>query len=310
MYGPRAYLYAVEDNDTAAFSAILGKSPTAPDPAVINKLQSTGRKMEYTAAAAPLRRQSYLEQIQMSATAESKQLMELLTGLLQLDPDRRWSATQALDHSFFDHLRTYITGVRKMYPPVAPPLPFVRIIACMERKWMIAVAFEIFNHRATIDWYRHRLLFHAIDLFDRYLVWAHTPGAPVALGAMETAHTGRLHSRAETELRFWVCMYLIHKYYATMSYPVEWKVFAPAVYTGDLQERIAEQFEILLIKEVAGGYRIYRDTLLEIADQFPQHTITEPFIRELLLAYGQCGSWDDGSVRALYRKLMKVTPTA
>lgn len=318
LFGPRAYLYAIEDNDVAAFNAILGKFPTRPSPDIIAKLQSTSnRKMTITAAASPIRRSSYIEQLQMipeylaefkqtSGTVE--QLVEVITGLLQLDPDRRWNATRALDHPFFDYLRDYINSVRKMYPPVPAPLPTLRIIGCMERKWAIAVAFAIYNNRTSIDWYRHRLLFHAIAMFDRYLVWAHTPGAPVALGAMETSHTGRLHSRAETELRFWVCLYLVHKYFATMSYPVDWKVFAPAVYTGDTQERIAEQFEIVLIKEVSEGYRIYRDTLLEIADQFPQRPITEELVRELLLAYGQCTGWGEGSVRALYRKIMKVEP--
>lgn len=335
IFGQQPYLYAVNDNDTDAFNAILSKAPERPNVELIRKLWANGRTLDINPSivpdlkelhskkssrvvpprlAASYRRHSFLDQLQMTSQYKEAfkqlpgttpdQFSELLTGLLQIDPSKRWSPTQALDHPFFNYMREYIKAIRTGWPPVPLNLPAIRIINCNERKWAIAVAFSIYNERARFSWYRHRLIFHAIDLFDRYLEWAFTPGN-ASLGVMETPDTGRLHSRDDAQLRFWVCLYLIHKFYTTMSYPLEWEAFVPKIYTGPEKERIAEQFEVVLVKEVS-QYQIYRDTLLEIIDQFPQYKLTEEFIRALLLAYGQVVEWQDKSIRALFREFMKL----
>ena len=340
IFGRLPYLYAVGDNDTDAFNAILAKAPVRPDPEEIRRMLGKTSTLEISPTTVPdlkelhtrsrtqglstlpprqFRRRSFLEQLEMSQQYQAlfkqepgsvEQLIEIITGFLQINPDKRWTPTQALEHPFFDYLRDYIKGVRQAYPPIPPALPCVKITQCIERKWAIAVAFTLYNERHRFDWYRHRLIFHAIDLFDRYLEWAFTPdNTAVSLGALETTHTGRLHSRDDAQLRFWVCLYLIHKYYATMSYPLTWSAFVPKVYVGGEKERIAEQFEVLLVKDVV-RYRLYRDTLFEIADQYAdKFPLNDNLVRELLLAYGQMPEWDDGSVRALFRKIMKINPT-
>ncbi|CAH6418849.1 Protein kinase [uncultured virus] len=314
IFGKHPFLYAAGDNDVDAFNTILGRLPKKPDEQDIKKIQRYGKVLPITPAASPIRRESFLERMQMTPAymeefkrtqGSIEQLIDLLGGLLQIDPDKRLTATQALEHPFFEGFRDYIKGVREMYPPRPPPLPLVRIIGCVERKWAVRIAFAIYNERARFNWYSHRLIFHAIDLFDRYLEFAFAAKAG-SLGVMETDHVGRLHTKAKAELYFWVCLYLLHKYYATMTYPVEWRVFAPKIYTDSEQEIIAEQYEILLIKDVV-QYCLYRDTLLEIADQFPA-PVTEQLVRDMLLAYGQCNEWNDGSARALFRKLMLPPP--
>jgi serine/threonine protein kinase len=313
--GSKAFLNNVKDSDGDAFNAILGRMPTHPSKDTINALYAFGNKPAIKPSASPIRRKSFLERMEVSTgylrefnetKGSMDQFINLLTAILQLEPSKRLTATKALEHPFFDYFRSYIKEVRELYPPIPSPLPVLKIRKCSERQWMVATAFGLYNMRAKLEWYKDRVMFHAMDLFDRYLEWAFAVErrSRFPLGVMETAHTGRLHTRPEAELRFYVCLYLMHKYYASMSYPVEWKKFAPAVYSKPDQEIIAEQFEILLTEEVV-EFRIYRDTLLEMPDEY-HHQVESDLVNYLMLSYGQLDEWNDGSVRALYRKIMDI----
>lgn len=313
IFGTAPLLYAVRDTDEDVFNAILGKLPKSPDREVIRRFGDEGVRIRPQPEATPIRRQCFLEQMNMTreyfdrinqTPGNTDQYIDMLTGLLEIDPDKRLTATQALNHPCFACSAEYIAESRRLYPPVHPALHSITIVACAERKWCINLAFTIYNHRSRIEWYTHRLIFHAIDLFDRYLEWAILTPGNSTLGVLETAHTGRLHSRSESELRFYVCMYVLHKYYASMSYPVDWKTFSPTVYSTPEAELLAEQFERLLIKEVT-GYQMYRDTLLEMPAQY-SHGSTEKSTSDMLFAYGTCESWNNGSARALYRNIMRM----
>jgi hypothetical protein len=168
--------------------------------------------------------------------------------------------------------RRYIRDVRLYSPPIPDPYPVVKIIKCIERKWAVAITFQIFNDSNKYIWYHERNLFHALRIFDIYLAWAFKSGnTRVKLARnesssavhSETVDRGRLHSRSEAELRYFVCLYLVYKYFSSIYYPISWKDFVPKNYTTVAMCAEAEEFERTLIYKIL-GYRIYDKSLLEM----------------------------------------------
>ena len=302
----KAYMEGVRDSDSDVFTAIVGRSPKSIPQKTLKEMMSKGQKLSVSSRGFPIRRKSFIEQMALSdefieefnSTAGSlDEYIDLIDHLLQINPNDRYTATQALNHPFFKQYNEYIQGVRELYPPYPNELPKIKIIDCIERLWMIRIAFSLFNRRKRYSWYKHRIIFHAIDLFDRYLEWAFNGG--MNLRPKQTNLLGRLHSKQESELRFYVCLYLIHKYYSTMTCPFDWDSFSPKEFQKESNKRIAEQFETVLVRDVL-NYSIYRDTLFEIPEQYGKQ-VNDKEIRKLLYGYWAIREWSGKSVRSLYR---------
>ena len=311
MFAPGPWLAGVEDNCNAAYNAILSKSPSHPDSKLVEKYASYGRVVA-DGRLCPLRRQSWKEQLRLSPAQVAAfnqvpgtldQLDDLLTGLTELDPAKRLTASQALEHPFFDFTRSYIAEIRRMYPPVPRSLSYITIVNCFERRAMAALAWGIYNARYQLPWYRPRILFQAISLYNRYLAWAFSKGnTKVQLEATETTERGRLHDRVQTELGFWVCVYASHKYFVTLTYPIPWSALVPEVYQGPTMERLAAQLEITINND-AVNWELYQDTLYEAVQWFPQHQLTEAHVDKLLMGYLAVTEWSETSIRGLYRHI-------
>lgn len=131
-----------------------------------------------------------------------QRLLDMLCGLLQLDPSRRWSASKCLDSPFFLSQYSTITACRQAYPP--KPIDYHReAYPGKLRAVGMNAAYVVFNTRQSLDWYRHRIVFTSIDLFDRYMIY------------LADSPTDELI----TELRFMICLYVSIKYHITMFTP-------------------------------------------------------------------------------------------
>ncbi len=252
--------------------------------------------------------------------------------MLCLDPDERISATRALNHPFFNWTREHIELVRKEYPPEPPPLPFYEIRPCIERRWVVALAFRIYNKNVArnrridltylgcvevdeeymdencTEWYSDRVLFHAIDLFDQYLLYRLEEDEDT-LRYTETELMGRLLTKKQTYLYFYVCLYIMHKYYATLEIPRDWDQVAPEIYHSVKDKRDAMTFEELIVNNVV-KIEIFRKTLLEISSEFKSQ-LGSTDVRDLLLKLGTLSEpWTDKSVRALYRHFNDIPSPA
>lgn len=219
---------------------------------------------------------------------------DLIARLLAFDPDERLSAGKALEHPFFDWMKDYISEVRSVHMPTGLELPVVTIYECPERSYAYALVIRLYNNRASIPWYDHRALFHALDLFDRYL--EHTfvtnnNGTPYSIFSPD--------EKDEIYLRMYICLYMFHKLFITLDTPMEWKDFVPAGYaTKQIMEKALE-FEMFLFKDVC-LYELYRDTVLEVI-AFRDGRIRESRVRECIVKMGTVkGVWS-GSVRGLCR---------
>ena len=312
----RAWLNGVADDDKKIINSIVSRLEEVPSQEDINSLKT---KREYSIAinnsSMTARRISFESQLKLTRLEMEdfnkrggimEDFIDLMRKCLQINPRKRISISDALKHPFFSIFSEYIANVRKMFPPAGPGPCQITIYDCIERKWAVNTAFSLFNDRDTVIWYKESILFHALDLFDRYLEWAFKQGnTKIELREKETEFAGRLHSKEETELRFYVCLYIMHKYYSTLYHPLDWKNFFPQHLYNKENELIAENFEFQLIKTVC-NYKVYRETFLEMIDHFDHPTNTD-FLGFLLDSYGRITEYI-GTIEGLYRIVMKMEP--
>jgi serine/threonine protein kinase len=336
----RALLNGVRDDNTDLFNTILLKLPEAPERKIINKLFNRGIRLklkDYT----KYNRKTYVERMALNKSFRTEfnsipgsldDLEDLLENMLCLDPSTRYSATKALNHTFFNWTRSHINQIRKEFKPEPPSLPFYEIYPCIERTWVFSLALQIYNTHLKneeldvtpipttnfpvvnenyfppdqTDWYSNRTLFHALDLFDQYLHYCFTSDE-VSLRNKETPLLGKIHSKEETYLRFYACIYQMYKYNSTLEVTLDWEEIVPSVFKKCKKER--EKFEELMVYNVT-KMMTYRKTLLEISTEFVD-TLEEEGIRVLLRKLANMKEkWTDGSVRALYRKFMNISATS
>lgn len=315
----RAWLHGVSDNDAKIINTIISRLEEVPSQEDINALKTKGvRSIAVNNSSMSGRRISFESQLNLTRSeiedfnkkgGSLDEFLDLMKQCLQINPKKRISIQDALKHPFFGIFSEYIANVRKIFAPAGPGPCQITIYDCIERKWAVNEAFNIFNEKEDIIWYKECILFHALDLFDRYLEWAFKSGnTKVEIREKETEYAGKLHTKEETELRFYVCMYIMHKYYSTLIHPLDWKNFCGSdkqhLYSKE-NELIGENFEFLMVKTVC-NYKIFRDTFLEMIDKFDHPTNIE-FLSFLLDSYGRTEDFI-GTIEGLYRIVMKMEP--
>ncbi len=188
-------------------------------------------------------------------------LKDLIKHMVSIIPDKRYSATECLDHPFFEEFYDYITDIRKQYPPVSLNIQF-ELPKSKTHDLMVRMAYELFKKRNKLNWYSHRILFHAIEIYDRYLIYLDKNNyKPKQLGFPD--------DNWNVEFQFFVCIYIFIKYFSTRYKAPAFSDIIPSEYltkTRNLDQKY-EIFEKYLIVEVC-NYQIYRTTLYEVADEY------------------------------------------
>lgn len=292
MVAKRALLVNSADDDIKLLSKIIG---LIPDPSYDDIFRLTqGHKIKLTSDASPRYRKSFKELIGLTdektiefnqypeTGAKYDQFLDLLGHILVLDPTKRYTATQALDHPYFDPYRDVINWSRKEFPAV-PVIPNkVNVICCKERVWACKAAFLVFNGRSYLTWYKHQILFQSIDLFDRYLTHIRTK---TTKRLMESKYQGRYLTRYQTELHYVICLYMAIKYFTTLHIPISFYDLATDNYKTQKAMIEAEEFEKKMLGEVL-HFTVYRDTVYEIACNIKGDLLDEVETRDLLDKYG------------------------
>ena len=218
-----------------------------------------------------------------STSGNYAEFIDLLDKLLVFNPNARFSATEALDHPFFQQFRKLIDSTRTVHPPVPDVEPETRIISCVERDWIGQIVFEIYNKHNQIRWYKHKILFQAVDIFDRYLEYLETHGIFYTDSSNGQTVHGKYFDRYFTEFYFLICFYLSIKYFSPMNVPCSFKDLVTDNYKTPESLNIANRFEIFIISDVL-NFNIYRPTVLEAADII-DIKLNEDQIRGLLIFY-------------------------
>ncbi len=275
-------LVSVEDDNRQIFYKILEVVPKLPD---ISFFLSKGTKRDdierfysgFNSCRNPLPTLAKY-QLAIDTIGGYHQFMDLLTHLLDIDMTTRYSATEALNHPFFNDYCEYIDRNRKSHPPIPDPLPQLVIHNTSERRWAMHTIYTIYNKRGYFIWYSHRVIFNAIDLFDMYL------------DHLITNQTAELNSdggfyltKHQTEIRIMSCVYMMIKYHDNTNNSSFYDLIK-VPYNPKLHEEV-KQFEQMLIANIL-SYTIVRPTVFEVNDLM-NRKITEEEVCELLQFYGK-----------------------
>lgn len=248
----------------------------------VSKVKGRVRKfMELTAKAA----QDFND---APAAGSLDELCDLIARMLSFDPDRRPSASECLEHPFFSKLEKPIKDMRQAYlspmpPPLFGALPAtissheVVIRASSARSLVCRILAELWWQRSEVRWYDHRIIFHTLDTLDRVFEHAFDPRAG------EAALTAPLTNRDKRKLyiQTYALLYTYHKYFTTLQKLEDWRDFVPEGYGGSSAARLAEEFELFVVREVC-RFQVYRATVFELMVAMSDGEIHENAVRNCL----------------------------
>lgn len=182
--------------------------------------------------------------------------VDLLDNMLKINYKNRYSATEALNHKFFDYVRSIITKTREMYPPVPDPEPTIKIVVNKIRQRFIHNSSKVFNNRKVYPWlkdFKDRTMFQAIDIGDRYIQYLEENNLTASIDPKRI------------DIHYCVCLYIAVKYFTVLEVPVTYDILFKGPFKDPTALKEAENFEKILIREIL-KYKIYRPTVYEAAD--------------------------------------------
>lgn len=304
----------LEEDDSKVINAILSKVPTLPTEELIRKLNisnyqlkpmvfSKRRKTWHQYLNLSDKELEYFDQKSMNGLMNDgsyEDFLDLLNLILQPDPDIRISATMALNHRFFSGWRAYIDNIRSNFPPIPDNITNINILYCYERLWAAEICFSYYNSSDDFIWYKHRIIFHSLRLFDRYLEHSYNNNK-FDQNIVPTIELGQLHDRDEGEMRFLVCLYICIKYFTVGRLETN---FNDLYKNGNIAERHIDalKFERFMIMDVL-NFKIYEHTVLEVAD-FKSIVLDDNNIQKLLVNYGKCQTIINTNILTLFDMFM------
>jgi serine/threonine protein kinase len=302
-----------KDNSKAIFREIISQLPEKFSTRQVNEFINEGDcgkfKHGYTDILTPGKKPfidhlSKIDTVAFNKTGGSKrQFSEILDNLLVLQPENRWSAKKCLDHPFFRIFHPFMLDMQTNYPTEKDKTRKLKIVDCIERRWAVNIAIKIYNLRDDLKWYSDHVIFHAIRIFDEYLVLNYNsetnPRKKVTRGI------GQLLTEHEVNIYFYTCVYIMYKYFSTLYRIYTWDKIFPKHLAVNKNKKIVEKFEIMILKDVC-NYVIFRPTLIEYLDEdYSKRSNTEKDldIRKYLLNYGDIGCDYEGTMEDLYLQI-------
>jgi serine/threonine protein kinase len=97
--------------------------------------------------------------------------LEFIMSMLMFDLRHRPSADNLLSHNYLSSLDTYIKKIKTTFPSLNESIetPIIKLVLG-KRKTIESYVMKTYNQCRNLDWYRDKVLFTSIDIFDRFLV--------------------------------------------------------------------------------------------------------------------------------------------
>lgn len=195
------------------------------------------------------------------------QLVDLLEHCLSVEPENRLTISQCLNHPFFQGYRELINQNRTLYGInsdgewILRPEPVFNYNDCPVRtrgmQWFITIYTNRLNTPISI-WYSHRIFFHALEMFDRYIML-----------------TNPSSNTPESDLVVWIntFMFMSAKYFRIMVTDLGLSYFATGIYPEEFYifRNRAQKFEEHVVRDVF-KCNIYEPTIYETAGDFLTET--------------------------------------
>jgi serine/threonine protein kinase len=205
------------------------------------------------------------------------QLVNLIENCLVVDPRQRYSISQCLNHPFFDGYKELIDQTRALYGItcdgewILRPSDKLVINNNNIRKrgmdWVGIIYSNRMSHPVS-SWYSHRIFFHGVELFDRYIN---------LVNPSENTVDGDIVMYINT------FMFMSAKYFRVMVDELGLDNFAIGVYPKDLHifKAKAQNFEEHVVRDVFKCV-IYQPTIFEFANEFLSENGVACLIKALL----------------------------
>jgi serine/threonine protein kinase len=267
-----------KDVDKALFRDLMRKHPDPLEPETRAKLDRENRYQSMKQA--PKRKE--WDQLLSPIKTTYPDFIDLIKQMLCWDPDKRISASEALEHPLFQNYRETIKQIREQYPP-KNEVPLIRVEPDMRRKHIMEKACFIFKNRKIYDWYNHRIMFQSLDLFDRYLY--QTKENPCK-------------DEFQLNLIFSLCIYIAIKYFVPLERIPSFTSLIPEELRKEEYIKQAQDLEKYLIEEIF-KYDIYHDTVLEMADLYGD-ILNEEETEKLFNIYSSLTSYDGMKADRIY----------
>lgn len=191
------------------------------------------------------------------------QLVNLIEKCLMINPDHRYNISDCLNHPFFDGYRELIDQTRTLYginsegewilQPESQLIYSETSLRSRGMQWFITIYVNRMNTPIS-NWYSHRIFFHSLEMFDRYLILANPPS-----------------STPESDLVVWIntFMFMSAKYFRVMVEEFGLNYFATGIYPEEfyLFKTRAQAFEESVVRDILKCI-IYRPTMFEVANEF------------------------------------------
>lgn len=179
----------------------------------------------------------------------NEDLVHLVSKILEVDQNLRYTTTECLNHRFFDNLRTNIESTREAYKPIKIE-NIISVVDCEQRNEISLTMYNIYVKRLSYKWYSHKILFHSMMMMDRLL--------SEKLVGDATGHILGVYCYA-------VC-YMFFKYFSgirTKSFPFSTVLESNSRYilkNSDISD--AMEFENMIVNSLR--YRIYQPTMYDL----------------------------------------------
>ena len=181
----------------------------------------------------------------------------LIENMTKIVPEERYDIRQCLSHPFFASYQKFIKNfqgkIEKETEINRIPRSLV-INHCEEREWMKEIIFSIYMKRKKLKWYNsegylnHRILFQAINMFDRYFV--------------KLCRKKKKLDKKQISFIVWVIVYMCFKYFSLLGYSYKFhELYGKTLITSDLNKLF--EIEKNIIEEFSLDGYIYRDTIYE-----------------------------------------------
>lgn len=205
------------------------------------------------------------------------QLVDLIEHMLVVTPDDRYSVSQCLNHCFFEGYRELIDQTRASFGInsdgewVLQPEPVLKYLNNNLRDRGMQWFNIIYANRMKTpicNWYSHRIFFHALEMFDRYLVLTNP--------SLDTP---------DCDLVVWIntFMFMSAKYFRVMVSEYGLNYFATGIYADEFStfNQRAQNFEEHVVRDIF-KCTIYQSTIYEFAGDFLTETSIAVLIKSII----------------------------
>lgn len=177
-----------------------------------------------------------------------KLAINLLKRMLEFYPEKRWSATQCLDHPFFDPLRDWVIKVRQF------PIPEYRyeIEVNPYLRSLIGQLKKIVKISEGMRWFNFRMVFIALNIIFKYVKRIFYDSSFIDY----------------SQLHCYTILYLAVKYLTTsnLNYEPTWDEIVPNNLKGKLAIKQSCKFERKLLDDIL-DFEVYTPNPYDVANK-------------------------------------------